>query len=67
MIELRDARVADDPRLHAIRHAATMSSYGRDARRFYARHGHRVVESQTIDLHGRRLAAWFVAKPLGGA
>jgi GNAT superfamily N-acetyltransferase len=148
MLELRDARAADDPRLRAIHHAATMSSYGRelawlapilaepstplevvewtivacdrdellgyaavtashlenlyvdpaaqgrgvgatllaavegrlrprfaavtlrclhanpDARRFYERHGYGVVETQTIDLHGRPLPAWFMAKPL---
>jgi len=30
MIQLRDARPDDDPRLHAIHHASTMSSYGRE-------------------------------------
>ena len=148
MLQLRDAHERDDPRLHAIHHAATMSSYGRelawlapiladpstplevvewtlvafdgddvlgyaavtashlenlyidpaaqgrrigatllaavearlrprfdvltlrclhanpDARRFYERHGFVVVETQTIVLHGRPLAAWFMAKPL---
>lgn len=35
-----------------------------DARRFYERHGYGVVETQTISLHGRPQAAWFIAKPL---
>lgn len=148
MIQLRDAHEHDDPRLHAIHHAATMSSYGRefawlgpiladpstplevvewtllaydgdevlgyaavtashlenlyidpiaqgrrigatllaevearlrprfevitlrclhanpDARRFYERHGFHIAQTQTIALHGRSLAAWYMAKPL---
>lgn len=150
MLRLRDARPADEARLHAIHHAGSMSSYGRelawlgpiladpatplevvawtivacdgddvvgyaavtachlenlyvdpaaqgrrvgatllaaveerlrpgfervtlrclhanpDARRFYERHGYAAVETQTITLHGRPLAAWFMEKALRG-
>ena len=34
------------------------------ARRFYGRHGFRVVETQTIVYHGRSLPAWFMEKGL---
>jgi GNAT superfamily N-acetyltransferase len=35
-----------------------------DARRFYARHGYEVRETQTIVLHGRPLPAWLMEKRL---
>jgi ribosomal protein S18 acetylase RimI-like enzyme len=36
-----------------------------DARRLYDRSGYLVREVQTIELHGRPLEAWLMAKPLG--
>lgn len=36
-----------------------------DARRLYDRGGYLVREVQTIELHGRPLEAWLMAKPLG--
>lgn len=33
------------------------------AQRFYLRHGFAVVQTESIDFHGRRLDAWLMRKP----